>query len=70
MDSLNLPPLSENLRDACASAVDGWYPAGTRLDWDDVYDRVEKLADVDLGDDLLSPLVLAVRKEVLRLRRQ
>ena len=51
------------------SVVAGWYPAGTRLDWHDLVDRVEAMSGVDLGSDMLSPTIAAIKQHARALRR-
>ena len=53
--------LSEELTSAIESVVEGWYPEGN-IDWDNFLDRVENYSDVDLGTDMNSPLIRAVKK--------
>jgi hypothetical protein len=53
--------------------VDGWYSEG-RVDWPDVWDRLDgselDSGDVlDLGEDLLSPGLVALKNAVKRVRR-
>lgn len=53
--------------------VDGWYPDGP-IDWTDVWDRLDGTelnngARLDLGDDLMSPGLKALRSAVQRARR-
>ena len=53
--------------------VDGGYNEG-RIDWEDVWDRLEKqtLDDgrgIDLGTDLLSPALTALKRRVRAARR-
>ncbi|RZS39135.1 hypothetical protein EV193_104351 [Herbihabitans rhizosphaerae] len=54
--------------------VDGWYQ-DRRVDWEDVWERLDgaEMEDgtkLDLGDDLLSPYLGALRREVQRIRRE
>jgi len=54
--------------------VDGWYPEG-RIDWADVYDRLERrtLDDgrgINLGTDLGSPALTALKRRVRAARRE
>jgi hypothetical protein len=53
---------------------DGWYPTG-RVDWEDFLDRLDgaELDDgstLDLGDSMLSPAVVVLKKYVLAHRRE
>lgn len=50
------------------AVVEGRYPEGTRIDWEDLYDRVEGRGH-DLGDDLTSIGIKAIRKIVHEVRR-
>jgi hypothetical protein len=52
--------------------VEGWYDEG-RIDWEDVWDRVEKsvLDDgrgIDMGSDLGSPAILKIKKHIRKWR--
>lgn len=52
--------------------VEGWYDEG-RIDWDDVWDRVERtyLDDgrgIDMGTDLGSPAILKIKREIRKWR--
>lgn len=53
--------LGEEIKSAIESVVDGWYSEG-RIDWQDFLDRVEKYSDIDLGQDMDSPLIRAIKK--------
>ncbi|GAA0955553.1 hypothetical protein [Nonomuraea longicatena] len=53
--------------------VDGWYQAG-RIDWEDVWDRLDgtELVDgtrLDLGTDLASLELVALKAAVRKVRR-
>lgn len=53
--------------------VEGWYNEG-RIDWEDVWDRMDKsfLGDgrgIDMGDDLASPALRKIQKEIRAWRR-
>lgn len=48
--------------------VEGWYNEG-RIDWEDVWDRVEKSQldtgqGIDMGTDLLSPAIKEIQKKI------
>lgn len=54
--------------------VDGWYPDGP-IDWEDVWDRLDGSelssgARLDMGTNLLSPGIIALKKAVQRLRKE
>lgn len=49
--------------------TDGWY-ADTRIDWDDVWDRMERGSDLDLGPQLDSPAMRKMKAHVRKLRRE
>jgi hypothetical protein len=59
--------MDDHLREVIESVVDGWYPEG-RIDWDDFLYRVEKMADVDLPTDMLSPAIKAIKNYVRQYR--
>lgn len=53
--------------------VDGWYQTG-RIDWDDLLDRVDgaELEDgtiLDLGNSMVSPAIVKIKKHVRDYRR-
>lgn len=59
---------------AAVDIVDGWYPEG-RVDWEDVFDRLEgrTLEDgrgIDLGEDLGSPALVTLKRRVRAARRE
>ncbi len=58
----------DELRPAAEAIVDGWYPEG-RIDWDAFLDRLEDQTDIDLGQDMLSPLITAIKKHVTTYRK-
>jgi hypothetical protein len=61
-------PDIEPLRETIESIVDGWYPEG-RIDWEDFLDRLEAQTDTDLGDDLLSPTIKAIKAHAREYRK-
>lgn len=60
--------LSDVLVAAVESVYDSWWAGRARIDWHDFLDRVEDMADVDLGDDMLSPTIKAIKVYVRTLR--
>lgn len=52
----------EELFEAAEAVHDGWFTEG-RIDWHDFLDRLETYADVDLGSDMLSPQIVAIKKQ-------
>ncbi|WP_078354105.1 hypothetical protein [Mycobacteroides chelonae] len=59
--------LTAEMEEAIESIVDGWYPSGP-VDWHDFLDRLESTTDVDLGTDMLSPTVKAIKRYALKYR--
>lgn len=61
--------VTEELVQLAVDIVDGWYSEG-RIDWEGVYDRLERnrtLEDgrgIDLGTDLGSPALAALKRRV------
>ena len=58
--------VTEEILQLIYDIVDGWYPTG-RIDWEDLLDRVDgaELEDgtvLDLGDDMLSPAIVKIKK--------
>ncbi|MFE6000232.1 hypothetical protein ACFQ6C_25785 [Streptomyces sp. NPDC056454] len=66
--------VTDELVQITVDIVDGWYPEG-RIDWEDVYDRIERgggLDDgrrIDMGTDLASPALTALKRRVRAARR-
>lgn len=65
--------VTDELVQQAVEIVDGWYNEG-RIDWENVWDRMEKqtLEDgrgIDLGDDLGSPALVALKRRVREARR-
>jgi predicted SpoU family rRNA methylase len=50
------------------AVVEGWYPPGTRVDWQDFLDRLEKRG-MDLGDSMSSPAIEEIKKMVRNMRK-
>jgi hypothetical protein len=65
--------VTDDLVQRAVDIVDGWYDEG-RIDWENVYDRLEKqtLDDgrgIDLGEDLGSPALVALKRRVRAARK-
>jgi hypothetical protein len=65
--------VTEEILQLIYDIVDGWYPTG-RIDWKDLLDRVDgaELEDgtvLGLGDDMLSPAIVKIKKHVRGYRR-
>lgn len=65
--------VTDEIVQAAQEIVDGWYPKG-RIDWEDVWDRLDgaSLEDgtvLDLGDNLLSPALVYIKKEIQHARK-
>lgn len=61
--------MDRTIEEAIESVIEGWYPDG-RIDMDDLVDRVEILADVDLGGDLLSPQIRQIKAYARKYQRR
>lgn len=48
--------------------VEGWYPPGTRMDWEDFLERLEKRG-MDLGDSMDSPAIRQIKKMAREMRK-
>lgn len=59
---------ARGIEDDVASVVEGWYPAGTRIDWTDFLDRLEKRG-MDLGDSMDSPAIREIKKMTREMRK-
>jgi hypothetical protein len=66
--------LTEEIIDAAYEIGEGWYP-DTRIDWDDLIDRLDRQGierdgkELDLGEDMLSPFIVKLKREVNKRRR-
>lgn len=54
--------------------VEGWYDEG-RIDWEDVWDRMERYplndgTELDLGEDFSSAALKKIKREVLKARKE
>jgi hypothetical protein len=66
--------VTEELVSITLEIVDGWYQ-DTRIDWEDVLDRLEKatLEDgrgIDMGSDLGSPAIKRLKSQVRKALRE
>ena len=59
---------AEVLREA-EELVDVSYPDGTRVDWEDFIDRMEKHTDWDLGPQMDSPDIRRLQRHIRAYRR-
>lgn len=65
--------VTKEIREAATEIVHAWYGESGRIDWDDVWDRLDgfTLADdtvLDLGSDLNSPALRAIKRYVYKER--
>lgn len=65
--------VTQEMIDATIDIVEGWYN-DTRVDWEDVWDRLDgsTLSDgtkLELPEDLLSPVFAKLRREVRKSQR-
>ncbi|MFI6495997.1 hypothetical protein [Nonomuraea typhae] len=62
--------VTDELVEAAYEIVDGWYQTG-QIDWEDVWDRLERqIDDLDLGTDLGSPELKELKRRVLKMRKE
>jgi hypothetical protein len=66
--------VTEELVQQAVDIVDGWYNEG-RIDWEDVFDRLEKHTldngqGIDLGEDLGSPALKTLQRRVRAARKE
>lgn len=59
---------ARSIEEDVESVVEGWYPAGTRIDWEDFLWRLEKRG-MDLGDSMDSPAIREIKKMVREMRK-
>lgn len=55
--------VTEDLLEEAVSIVEGWYPDG-RVDWANVWDRMEQYSDLDLGTQIDSPAMRKMKRHV------
>lgn len=55
--------VTQDLLDEAFSIVEGWY-SDTRIDWEDVWDRMERYSDLDLGPQIDSPAMRKMQRYV------
>lgn len=60
--------VTEQVVSDAVEIVDGWY-AESRVDWDDVWDRLERQG-YDFGTDSDSPAMRKIKRQVQRIRRE
>lgn len=66
--------LTKEILDAVESIHDGWYPEG-RIDWEDFLDRLDGIpledgSTLDLGDNMLSEAIVAIKNHVRNHRNE
>ena len=66
--------VTDEIIEQAVEITDGWYADGP-IDWDDVWDRLERsrLADgrgIDLGNDQDTPAMRKIRREIRKRRRE
>lgn len=64
-----LPTLTPELAEAAENIIDGWYPNGGDVEWEDFLYRLEEHTGVELGNSLDSPLIRAIKKHVRAYRK-
>jgi hypothetical protein len=65
---VNAADITDEIVDMAVDIADGWYQ-GTRIDWEDMIDRLERrrLTDgrgLDFGSDMGSPAINALKRRV------
>jgi hypothetical protein len=67
--TINTPAeITEDVVEAIETAYEGWFADEVRINWSDLLDRVELLAQVNLGSDMDSAVIKQVKKIVKTLR--
>ncbi len=59
----------EDILKIAEDIADGWYPDGTRMDWEDFLYRLEVMSGVDLPDQMLDPQIIRIQKHIRAYRR-
>lgn len=66
---INTPEqLTEDVLAIIETVYDGWFADEPRIDWFAFLDRVERLGLYNLGSDMDSPVVKAIKKYVRKLK--
>lgn len=65
--------VTKEIFEAAEAVFDGWYIEAPRIDWQDFLDRLDGMplddgAKLDLGDDMTSPAIQAIKARVRRYR--
>jgi hypothetical protein len=60
----------ETMENIVEFALSRYPESGERIDWDDLLYRIEDRWDLDLGTDLLSAEITAIKKAVRKGRRE
>lgn len=65
--------VTQEVLDIAVDITEGWY-AETKIDWDDVWDRMEKSSlddgtDIDMGSDDDSPAMKYIKSHIRALRK-
>lgn len=66
--------VTDEVMDAARSVVDGWYAADDRIDWEDVWERLDGTeldngTKIDMGNSLISPAIDLIKKRIRAERR-
>ena len=74
MDSFKEIRTAEDVTDDLLSLVetiyDGWYADEPRIDWHNFLDRLERIGMYDMGSQMDSPAIKAIKKYVRKLKTQ
>jgi phage terminase large subunit len=55
---------------AAENIYDGWFAESNRIDWHEFIDRLEDQTGEDLGQDMQSDQIVAIKKHVNKYRRE
>lgn len=69
--------VSEEVLQVAEDIFDGWFSDAARIDWEDFLDRMDgthldghENRELDLGGDLDSPAIRAIKRHINRIRRE
>lgn len=68
MEILTANQVTEDVLKQFYEVVDGWYQ-DERIDWDDVFRRVEQWGDYDFSDQWDNPAIRKIQRKVREWRR-
>lgn len=74
VEVVTVEQVTDEILTAAEDIHNGWYASETRVDWTDLWDRLDGTtldsgAIVDLGGDMGSPAILRIKKHIKAYRK-